>query len=106
MLAGLVKQHYQCVIVVNEHPRLGCTGPQASDHQIVSTVRSLDCTVPLILNQLASVFPARLKLFRTNGPMALTAAIQNDCTAKNEHLNKSFKSNLKEEGGEFSLNKL
>lgn len=103
MLAGLVKWHYQCVIVVNEHSRLGCTGPQASDHQIVSTVRSLESIVPLILNQLASVFPARPKLFRTNGPVALTAALQNDCTAKNKLLNKSFKSNFKEDGGEMHL---
>ena len=80
-----------------------CTGPQASDHQIVSTVRSLDCAVPPILNQLASVFPARLKLFRTNGPVVLTATIQNDCTAKNKHLNKLFKSYVKEEGGEMHL---
>lgn len=79
------------------HARV-CTGPQASDHQIVSTARSLDGTVPPILNQLASVFPARLKLFRTNGPVALTAAVQTVCTAKNKHLDKSFKCNFKEEG--------
>lgn len=60
---------------------MGCARPQASDHQIVSTVRSLDRTVPLIPNQLVSVLPARLKLFRTNGPVALAAAIQNGCTA-------------------------
>lgn len=91
------------MIVVNEHPRLSRTGPQASGHQIVSTVRSLDSAMPLILNQLASVFPARLKLFRTNGPVALAAVIQNESTAKNKHLKSNFK---KGRGCEFSLNEL
>lgn len=75
-----------------------CTGPRAPDHQIVSTVRSLDGTVPPILNQLASVFPARLKLFGTNGPVALAAAIQNDYTAKNKHLDKLLSVILKRIG--------
>lgn len=45
-----------------------CDVPEASGHQIVPSVSRLDTAVPLILNQLAFVFPARTNLFRTNGP--------------------------------------
>lgn len=85
------------MIVVNEHPCLGCMRPRASGHQTVSSVRSLGSAGLSFLNQLASVFPARLKLFRTNGPVVLTAMIQNGCTA-NKNLDKLFKSNFKDFG--------
>lgn len=89
-LAGPVKRHYPCVIAVKEKPRLGFAGPQASNHHIVFTVRSLACSASLVLHQPAPAFPARLKLFRTNGPVVRTAAVQKDCTVKkNKHLNKS-----------------
>lgn len=89
-LAGPVKQPYLCLTVVNENPRLGWTAPQALAHPIVFTVRRLDCSASLILNQLASVLPARLKLFRTNGPVVLAGAVQDECTVKNKHLNKTY----------------
>lgn len=54
--------------MINELPSSGCRGPRAPDRQVVFTVRSLDLAVPLILDQLLSVFPARRNLFRTNGP--------------------------------------
>lgn len=47
-------------------------GRQDSGCQISSAERSLDIAMLLTLNQLACVFPARLKLFRTNGPVVLT----------------------------------
>lgn len=65
-----LRQHYNGVIVINELPSLGCRRPRAPDRQIVFTVRSLVLAVPLIHDQLASVFPARINLFRTNGPVA------------------------------------
>lgn len=68
--------------MVNEHPRSARTGPRASDHSMVSTARSLDSAAPPVLNQLASVFPARLKLLGTNGHAVLTTVVKNDCTAK------------------------
>lgn len=64
-----IRQHYSSVIVINELPSSGCRGPRAPDRQVVFTVRSLDLAVPLILDQLLSVFPARINLFRTNGPV-------------------------------------
>lgn len=63
------RQHYNGVIVINELPNSGCRRPRAPDRQIVFTVRSLDLAVPLIHDQLPSVFPARINLFRTNGPV-------------------------------------
>lgn len=54
--------------MINELPSSGCRGPRAPDRQIVFTVRSLDLAMPLIHNQLVSVFPARINLVRTNGP--------------------------------------
>lgn len=57
------------MIVINELPNSGCRRPRAPDRQIVFTVSSLDLAVPLIHDQLASVFPARINLFRANGPV-------------------------------------
>lgn len=66
-----IRQRYNSVIVINELPSSGCRGPRPPDRQIVFSVRSLDLAPPLILDQPASVFPAKRNLFGTNAPVVL-----------------------------------
>lgn len=81
-----IRQHYNSVIVINELPSSGCRRPQALDRQIVFTVRSLDLAAPLIHDQLASVFPARINLVRTNGPVVfIKQRNKSDDNSKSAH---------------------
>lgn len=86
-LACPIRQHYNGVIVINELPSSGCRGPRAPDRQVVFTARSLDLAVPLILDQLLSVFPARANLFRTNGPVVFQCTHSRAATTQYQHIN-------------------
>lgn len=82
-----IRQHYSSVIVINELPSSGCRGPRAADRQVVFTVRSLDLAVPLFLDPLLSLFPARINLFRTNGPAVFRRSNSPVATLQYRHLN-------------------